>query len=138
MQWLDNTSKIADYTIMPVENKTPNPHFSTAVNAAFGEKVRNVRRSRDLSQAELAFRVGLSRVTISTIESGRQNSQLSQAFLIAKALDVPVEQLVPSLGEVEQRAGWRGGVASNPVTASGELFLEDARALLLQMKKESI
>lgn len=110
-------------------------HFSTAVNSAFGLKLRAVRRSRDMSQGELASRVGLSRVSIATLEGGKQNIQLNQVFLIAEALNVPVTELVPSVNEVEQRLSRDAMVATNPITSSGALFIEDARALLLQLKK---
>jgi transcriptional regulator with XRE-family HTH domain len=122
---------------MPVENKEALHQLSKAVNAAFGAKVRAVRRSRDISQVELAARVGLSRVTVATIEGGKQNIQLSQVFLIARALDVPSNELVPTLPEVEQRFARVGAMIANPITASGAIFLEDARALLLQMKEDA-
>jgi transcriptional regulator with XRE-family HTH domain len=120
-----------------VENKAGMLSFSTAVNSAFGARLRTVRRSRDLSQDELAARMGLSRATVATIEGGKQNIQLNQMFLMARALDVPVDQLVPTLPEVEQRFARLTAIASNPITASGAMFLEDARALLLQIKKDA-
>ena len=122
---------------MPVENKGAINHFSKAINTAFGLKLRAVRRSLDLSQGELAVRVGISRVTIATIEGGKQNVQLQQVFLIARALDVPVGELIPTLPEVEQRYSRLQAITANPITASGQMFLEDARALLQQIKEEA-
>lgn len=122
---------------MIAENKPAMHRFSTAANLAFGAKVRAARRSRDISQGELASRVGLSRVTIATIEGGKQNTQLNQLFLIARALNVPADQLLPTLTEIGQRLAREEMMAQNPIATSGALFLEDARALLLQMKKDA-
>jgi transcriptional regulator with XRE-family HTH domain len=89
-----------------------------------------------MSQGELASRVGISRVSIATLEGGKQNIQLSQMFLIAEALNVPITELTPTLNEVEQRMS-HGVMATNPIASSGAIFIEDARALLLQLKKDA-
>jgi transcriptional regulator with XRE-family HTH domain len=119
-----------------VENEVKGQKFSIAVNSAFGAKLRAVRRFRDMSQGELASRVGLSRVSIATLESGKQNIQLGQVFMFAEALNVPVIELTPSLGEVEQRM-MPEAIAAKRIASSGALFIEDARALLLQLKKDA-
>lgn len=109
--------------------------LTIAVNMAFGSKLRRLRRSQEVSQGELASRVGLSRVTVATIEGGKQNTQLHQVFLFARALDVPVEELVPTLQEVEQHRA--SGKLGGKIDTSGVLFLRDARELLLQLKRGS-
>lgn len=92
---------------MPVENK------AKTVNFVFGRKLASLRRQRDLSQSELANRVGLSRVTIANLEGGKQNVQLSQVFVLAKALDAAPAELIPSVRELE----------ASGVTADADLFL---------------
>jgi transcriptional regulator with XRE-family HTH domain len=121
--------------VKSVEKRPVLVDLSTAINVAFGSKLRRLRRSQDVSQGELASRVGLSRVTVATIEGGKQNTQLHHVFLFARALDVPLEELVPTLQEVEQQrsSDQLGGGAET----SDVLFLRDARALLLQLKKGS-
>lgn len=109
-----------------VEKRSEIGGFTSSVNAAFGAKLRRRRRSLDLSQEELAARVGLSRVTVATIESGKQNTQLQHVFLFAKALDASPEELVPTTKEVQEYQG-----------SSFTDILKDARALLLQMKRVS-
>lgn len=71
------------------------------VNSLFGVKLAGARRARNVSQAELGKRVGLSRITIAKLERGVQNVQLCQVFLLARALDVPPEELIPSSREVD-------------------------------------
>jgi transcriptional regulator with XRE-family HTH domain len=73
----------------------------SAVNFLFGAKLSSARRARKVSQAELGERVGLSRITIAKLERGVQNVQLCQVFLIARALDMPPEDLIPSSREFD-------------------------------------
>jgi transcriptional regulator with XRE-family HTH domain len=111
--------------------------LAEAINSAFGARLRQLRRSQEVSQLELASRVGISRVTVATIEGGKQNTQLHHVFLFARALDVPVEKLVPSLEEVERERRLVDEPSGGRAVTSGELFLRDARAQLLQLRKGS-
>lgn len=47
----------------------------------------------EMTQAELADRVGVTRQTIIAIEQGRYSPSLEVAFKIAHAFDVPLEQV---------------------------------------------
>ena len=58
-----------------------------------GERVRKYRRQKGMSQEQLGEIVGFSQSKISKIEHGDWNS-LSDLRLIAKALEVPIEELV--------------------------------------------
>ena len=58
-----------------------------------GERVRKYRRQKGLSQEQLGAMVGFSQSKISKIESGDWDS-LSDLKLLAKALGVPIEELV--------------------------------------------
>jgi putative transcriptional regulator len=64
-------------------------------------EVREYRRTRELSQAELADELGVSRQTIIAIESGRYSPSLPLAFRIARFFDVPVEKLFNPSEEVD-------------------------------------
>jgi len=54
-----------------------------------------IRRLRfehgEMTQAELAKRVGVTRQTIIAIEQGRYSPSLEMAFQIARAFDVPLD-----------------------------------------------
>jgi transcriptional regulator with XRE-family HTH domain len=54
----------------------------------FGERVRQLRLDRKVSQEDLAFKCGLEFSQISRIERGIINTSISHAFTIAKALDL--------------------------------------------------
>ncbi len=55
----------------------------------------DIRRLRfehgEMTQAELAEQVGVTRQTIIAIEQGRYSPSLEMAFQIARALDVPLD-----------------------------------------------
>ena len=55
--------------------------------------VAEVRREKGLSQAELANMVGVSRNTISSIETGQYEPTAKLALLLAVALDKKFEDL---------------------------------------------
>ena len=67
-------------------------------------KLRNhVRRHRrqlhDMTQQELADRVGVTRQTVHSIEKGQYNPSVGLALLLAKVFDVRVEALFDFDGE---------------------------------------
>ena len=58
-----------------------------------GRAVRKARREKDLTQAELALRVGLSRAWISVIENGHTDVR-RHAVRLAQVLDIPIDSLI--------------------------------------------
>lgn len=60
---------------------------------AFGEKVRELRKEKGLSQEELSFKADLHRTYIGMIERAEKNITLTNIEKIAKALDVKVKDL---------------------------------------------
>jgi transcriptional regulator with XRE-family HTH domain len=59
----------------------------------FGKRVRELRLARGLSQEELAFRAGVHRTYLGSIERGERNPALKNIAAIAKALDVTLSEL---------------------------------------------
>jgi putative transcriptional regulator len=55
--------------------------------------VRVGRAERDFSQEQLAQAAGVSRQTISSIETGQYTPSALLAFRIARVLDMPVDRL---------------------------------------------
>ena len=60
---------------------------------AFGEKVRELRKEKGLSQEELSFKADLHRTYIGMIERAEKNITLINIEKIAKALEVDIKQL---------------------------------------------
>ena len=49
-------------------------------------------RQGEMTQQELADRIGVARQTVNAIEGNKYSPSLEVAFRIARALDVPLEQ----------------------------------------------
>lgn len=62
--------------------------------------LRNIREKKGLTVSQLAARAGIASRTIMDYEEGRQPLALNHARLIAKALWVPIEDLMPPAGTV--------------------------------------
>jgi len=59
-----------------------------------GPQIRHLRFERGMSQGRLAGACGLSQAQVSLFESGRRLPSLDQFIRIARALDVPLEELL--------------------------------------------
>ena len=59
-----------------------------------GQVLRKAREKRGLTQVELAEKVGVTRVTISYLESGKRQPSMDLLHRLAKALRVKVGELL--------------------------------------------
>ncbi len=62
---------------------------------AFGDEIRRRRVRLGVSQEELAFRAGLDRTYVSSLERGHRNVSLVNLHRLAEALDVRPRDLLP-------------------------------------------
>ncbi|MGD0863708.1 MAG: helix-turn-helix transcriptional regulator [Candidatus Limnocylindrales bacterium] len=69
---------------------------------AFGEAVRARRKERGLSQEAFADEIPLYRSYVADVERGARNLGLVNSLRIARALSVPLSQL---LADAEERQG---------------------------------
>ena len=60
----------------------------------FGQKVRKIRLQQGLSQEKLAELSGIHRTYISSLELGKRNVSLVNIYALAKALQIPPEELL--------------------------------------------
>ncbi len=60
----------------------------------FGQRLRHIRRSRNLTLTELGNRVGRAPSVLSLLENGRREPKLSLIEALATALGVPAEELM--------------------------------------------
>ncbi|HXQ75431.1 MAG TPA: helix-turn-helix transcriptional regulator [Acidimicrobiales bacterium] len=65
-------------------------------------RVRELRTGRDLSQADVAAALGVSRQTVISIENGRYSPSLPLAFQIARFFDSTVDEMFDASQEVRR------------------------------------
>lgn len=63
----------------------------------FGERVRQLRKEKDISQEELAYRADLHRTYIGMIERAEKNITLLNLAKIANALEISIKDLFNEL-----------------------------------------
>jgi len=59
----------------------------------FGDRVKDLRLAKGLSQEDLAFKAGMHRTYLGGIERGERNPSLKNIAAIARALDVALPEL---------------------------------------------
>ncbi len=66
-----------------------------AIYREVGANIREIREKKPLKQHELAKLVGLTRTSITNIESGRQKVLVHTLLALAQAMDVSAQRLLP-------------------------------------------
>jgi DNA-binding XRE family transcriptional regulator len=73
-----------------------NPHLhhsAESVCGQFGLRLRELRKERNLTQAEMADRFGIDRSFISDVERGRKSLSLETLSIIALGMQMSLSQL---------------------------------------------
>ncbi|MAD14488.1 MAG: transcriptional regulator [Alteromonadaceae bacterium] len=68
----------------------------------FGKKVQEIRKSRSLSQENLAHLADIDRTYISSLERGKRNVSLLNIIKVANALCVSPETFLRGLGDYHE------------------------------------
>ena len=88
--------------------------------AEVGPRLKRVRTQRDVTLTELAAKTGISKSTLSRLESGQRKPSLELLLPIAEAFRVPLDELVgaPEVGDprIRLRPQKRGGRVVVPLT----------------------
>ncbi len=67
------------------------------VSIAFGKVLRQLRKSKGLSQEQLGFEADLRRTYVSILELGQQQPSLITIIKLAKALDIKASNMIELL-----------------------------------------
>lgn len=67
----------------------------SATHLKIGQKIKDLRKKQKLTQEDLAFKVEVDRSYMGFIERGEKNPTLSKLMKIAKALKVPLKEIMP-------------------------------------------
>ncbi len=63
------------------------------IKVRFGQRLRELRQAKGLSQEELAFRAGLHRTYVSSAERGQRNVALVNLEKLSRALEIDIGDL---------------------------------------------
>lgn len=100
---------------------------------AFGQALREARRGAGLTQRHVAERVGLQRTSITNIERGTQHISLHQLFLLAGAVGVRPDELLP-----DPNAHFEEGLPADALEDLDELRVDDdGRAFAIRVLRKN-
>jgi transcriptional regulator with XRE-family HTH domain len=77
-----------------LEAGPPSERVITPQDRVLGERLRQLRIARDMSQVELAAKCGTSQAAISGYETGARGMSADSARLLARALGISVDHLI--------------------------------------------
>lgn len=109
----------------PPNDQGPEPALGEDLERAIGRKVRSLRRSLDVTLAELARSADLSAGMLSKIENGQTSPSLTTLKALAQALNVPISMF---FHEFEERSdcsyvpAGQGVVIDRRGTRAGHLY----------------
>lgn len=63
------------------------------VNQKLGERIRQLRKSRKISQEELAYQAKMDYSYLNEIEAGKRNPSVKRIAEIARVLKVPLKEI---------------------------------------------
>lgn len=74
--------------------REPSPDWIIRRRQAIGDRIRARREASNLTQEQLSYRTGITRLTIQRIESGATDARISWLLRIAADLDAPLADLL--------------------------------------------
>src|SRR5690242_3998102 len=103
-----------------------------------GEKLRELRESKDLSQGEIEKRTGLLRVYVSRVENGHTVPAIETLEKLARALEVPMYELLYEGEEPPkpQVTGGKGGQKLWGASGKDARYLRKLQQCLSRMTDE--
>lgn len=89
-------------------------------------------KARNVSQAELAKRSGMSQASISLVISGKRNPGIDFCNAVAKALNIPTEEVLSSAGLLPKKS-IRTALIDRMVELFSNFSVEEQEAYLEEM-----
>lgn len=102
----------------------------------FGERLREIRKLKNLSQSDLEGRTGLNRSYISRVEHGHSSPMLETVEKFARALEVPTFQLFYDGAGTSPRVITMNGNCNRGENGRDALYMRKLQACLGQMSNE--
>ncbi|MDC9603136.1 MULTISPECIES: helix-turn-helix transcriptional regulator [Gammaproteobacteria] len=67
------------------------------IRVEFGKNLRSIRRTRGLSQEQLAYSAGIDRSYLGKVERGKVNLTIEKLYTLAETLGCSPKDLIPEL-----------------------------------------
>ena len=67
------------------------------IKKTFGERIKNLRKERNISQEKFALQINMDRTYYASVENGKRNVSIENIERIAKGFDVSLEELFKGL-----------------------------------------
>jgi ribosome-binding protein aMBF1 (putative translation factor) len=87
----DTVDPESDRAFCPTETKMT--HEASQLSAVIGRNIRRSRVVQDITQREMAARLGISQGYISRVERGKKTPSIHKLELISRALNVSLSEL---------------------------------------------
>ncbi|MEK7559107.1 MAG: helix-turn-helix transcriptional regulator [Patescibacteria group bacterium] len=69
----------------------------SATHKRFGQRIKELRKDREMTQEDLAFKVEVDRSYMGFVERGEKNPTLAKLIKIARSLNVSLSELFRSI-----------------------------------------
>lgn len=66
----------------------------SVAHVRFGQRIKNLRRGRGLTQEDLAFKIGIDRSYMGFLERGERNPTLDKIVKIANVFEITLSELL--------------------------------------------
>jgi transcriptional regulator with XRE-family HTH domain len=123
------TSGIINQLLRPAGSVVAGKQLPLTLKDQLCANTKRIREEKDLSQRDLATRMGTARTWLSKIETGKVEITLPGVVKLAKALEVPIEDLITDGKSVQQSAIERE-IMSDP-------FLAEIAPLVCKLSRRS-
>jgi len=116
---MDDDAKGLLRNIGTARDRSPDEPIETLeLEAAIARNVRELRRQRGISMADMATEIGISKAMLSKIENAQTSCSLGTLALLAKGLDVPVTSLFRG-ADAERPASYVKAGRGTPIVRNG-------------------
>jgi len=75
---------------------------NVSINEQLGKRIRELRRERDLTQAELAERCNLSNNFIALLERGKNAPSVETLETLARIFNIPISELFEFTSDIQK------------------------------------
>jgi transcriptional regulator with XRE-family HTH domain len=110
----------------------------TEIAKLLGERIRNIRKEKGLSQEQLGESAGLHEKYIGQVERGEKNLSIDSLYKISHGLNLTLEELFRSLDPIirEDDLGELLELLNNRPKTDHTMILKIAKVIFEQRKRE--